>query len=116
MLVAYGVLFVRANLLTVNVLVYFGPIVAMAATLVLIHRAVDFDDIPGSDRLSALVTLLALSFAIVFLLSRSFFGAFFFGSIGYLIAICVVVFALLKWSARTAFRRRGAPRPVRPAL
>lgn len=116
LLTAYTVLFLRGSLLQVNVAVYFAPIVAMAATLAIVHRNVDLDDVPGFDRLSGLILMIAASFAVVFVLSRLFFGVIFFGSIPWLIALTVFVFALIKWGAATAFRRRGAPRDARPSL
>ena len=112
LLTAYAILFLHQNLLAVNALVYFAPIVAMALTLWLIRRNVGFDEIPGFDRLWGLIVMLAVTFGIVFALSRLFFGVVFFGSIGRLVAIGIFVFALLKWGAGVAFRKRGdAPAP-----
>ena len=116
LLTAYTLFFLRADLLEVNVFVYFAPIIAMAVTLFLIHRRVDFDEIPGFDRLWGLITMIAVSFGIVFALSRMFFGLFFFGSIANLIAISAFVFALLKWGTYMAFRKRGAPKASPPTL
>ena len=114
LLTAYTLLFLRGNLLAVNALVYFAPMVAMAITLGLIRRHVDFDSIPGFDRLWGLIVMLAVTFGIVFVISRLFVGVAFFGSIASLVAISVFVFALLKWGAHTAFRDRGAPKTPPP--
>ena len=116
LLTGYSLLFLHANLLAVNALVYFAPIVAMALTLWLIRRHVAFDLIPGFDRLSGLIVLIAVTFAIVFVLSRLFVGVVFLGSVWVLLAFAAFLFALLKWGARTAFRERGAPRPERPTF
>lgn len=116
LLTAYTLLFLRADLLAVNALVYFAPIASMALTLWLIRRKVSFDQVPGFDRLSGLIVMLAVTFAIVFALSRMFFGVVFFGSIAKLVAISVFVFALLKWGAHVAFRERGAQRLPPPRL
>ena len=100
----------------VNVVVYFAPILAMIATLAIIRRSVDLDGIPGFDRLSGLIVLLALSFATVFVLSRLFVGVFFFGTLAALAAIAVIVFALFRWGAGMAFRERASPKPPLPRL
>ena len=48
---AYGLFFTRTNLLEVNLLVYALPIVSMAFTLLAVRRNVEFESIPGFDRL-----------------------------------------------------------------
>ncbi len=102
-LVGYSLFFVHQNLLTVNTLNYFLPILSMIVTLVLIGKKVDFNQLPGFDRLAGLIVLIATTFAILLFLykTRIFIG--FFGSMSYLIPLGIFLFFLLKWSTRKLF-------------
>jgi hypothetical protein len=114
-LTAYALLFRNANLLTMNMLVYFLPIVAMAVTLILIHRNINsFDEVPGFDRLSGLMVMLAVSFAAAFVLHRMHFGIVFFGTLGQFVIIAVAAFAMLKWA--TGKMAGSEQRPLADAL
>ncbi len=78
-LCGYSLFFIRANLLDVNPTLYFLPIVSMVATLVLIRRKVNMDNIPGFDRLMGLCTLLGVTFILLLIIAKTrifiFFGA-----------------------------------------
>ncbi len=115
-LTGYSLFFTRQNLMDVNWLVYILPIVSMTLTLVLVARNVDLDDVPGFDRISGLMLMIGVSFAIVFAISRTSIWLFFGGSIAILLALCAGVFALLKWGAYMATRRSSEPRRERPKL
>ncbi|MEM7354048.1 MAG: hypothetical protein AAF657_24815, partial [Acidobacteriota bacterium] len=54
-LVALHLSFSGANLLDLDLLVFFLPPLSMVATLALIGRRVDFEDVPGFDRLFGLM-------------------------------------------------------------
>jgi hypothetical protein len=100
-LTAYAFLFRNADLLEVNVLLYFLPIVTMTVTLLLMNRNVStFDDIPGFDRLSALMLLLGLSFGVAFVVHRMRIGIFFFGPLVQLVVIALAAFGFLRWATR----------------
>lgn len=115
-LTAYTLFFTRESLLDVNVLVYLAPMASMVATLWLIRRNVSFDEVPGFDRLWGLMVTIALTFAIVLAISRTWLLLVFGGSVFVLIALAAFVFALLRWAAHVAFRRRGEPRREPPSL
>jgi hypothetical protein len=118
-LIAYALFFTGENLLDANLLVYLGPIVSMALTLLLVRRRRDFAELPGFDRLSGLMLVLALTFAIVLAIARSRIWIVFGGSIATLILLAGFVFALLRWAAQRAFRRPGeslGPRPELPRI
>lgn len=98
---AYLLLFQNADMMKLNVLVFFLPVVSMAVTLAMIWRnAGSFDPIPGFNHLSGLMAILVVSFAIAFALHRLHLGIVFFGDLGSLLAIALVAFGLLKWGAR----------------
>ena len=108
----YMLLFVGQNLLDVSALVTLGPVASMGATLAIAGRNVDFGPLPGFGRLSGLMTVLGLTFAVVFALSRTRLWIVFGGSLLWLGIIGAFVFALLKWGGYMAFRRRDeASRP-----
>lgn len=113
-LTAYSLFFTRENLLDVSFLVYILPIVSMVVSLVLIHKSVSFEAIPGFDRLSGLMVMIACSFAIALAVEKTRIFLFFGGSIDRLILLAVGVFALLKWGTYTLFRNRDEPKRERP--
>ena len=113
---AYTLFFTSANLLEVNALVYLLPVVSMVVTLILLGKNVDLDAVPGFHRLSGLMTLIGVSFAIALAVSKTRMWFFFGGSIFLLFAIAAVAFVFMRWGARALFRRRDEPRERPPAF
>jgi amino acid transporter len=105
-LVGYALFFTHENLLSANALVYFLPLAAMAATLVVIRRRVTWKELPGFGRLSGLMLMIALSFALALLMDKTRIFVAFFGSIDRLFILVAAIFALLKAGAWLAFGRR----------
>ena len=70
-LTAYAMFFRNENLLDVNLLVYVLPIISMIVTLVFIKRSVSFDVVPGFDRLSGLMVLMACSFGLALAIHKT---------------------------------------------
>ncbi len=105
-LLAYSLFFTRRDLLSVNAIAYFLPLISMAITLVLIRRRVSFDDVPGFGKLSGLMMMLGASFALALLIdkTRIFFG--FFGTIDHLLLLVAGIFVLIKVGSRLAFGRK----------
>jgi hypothetical protein len=106
-LTGYALFFHNENLLDVNILVYLLPIATMTATLYLIRNNVEFDRIPGFDRLSGLMIMIAVSFAMALALQKTRIWIFFGSSIVTLFALALGLFALLKWGAHMFFRPRA---------
>jgi hypothetical protein len=115
-LTAYTLFFTGENLLDKNVLVYVLPIVSMVVTLVLIGKSASFDDIPGFDRLSGLITLVTVTFLLLLVVHKMFIGIFFGASILTLIAVGAFLFALLKWGTHALFRGADEPRVKPPSF
>ena len=113
-LTAYTLFFSRENLLDTNLLVYFLPIVSMIVTLVFIRKNVAFDEVPGFDRLSGLMVMVACSFAIALAIQKTKIWILFGGSIERLFILAAGIFGLLKWGAYMLFRRRDQPKTDRP--
>lgn len=115
-LTGYAVLFTRQNLLDVNLLVYVLPIVSMTVTLLLINKTVAFEKIPGFDRLSGLMVMIAVTFVLVLALEKTRIWLVFGASIYSAIALVLVCYGLLKWGAHMLFRKKDEPRIKPPSL
>jgi len=111
---AYTLFFSHENLLDANLLVYFLPLAAMVATLVLIRKNVSFAEVPGFDRLSGLMVMVACSFVIALVIQKTRIFVFFGGSIEILFLLAAGVFALLKWGTYMLFRRPDEPKELPP--
>jgi hypothetical protein len=115
-LTGYALFFTKENLLDVNLVIYMLPIVSMAVTLIIIAKSVSFDDIPGFDRISGLMVLLAITFVLVLAIQKTRIWLLFGGSIYTLIGLVVGLYALLKWGAYMLFRRKDEPLIKPPSL
>lgn len=113
-LTGYSLFFSKENLLDVNLAVYFLPILSMVVTLVLIHKNVSFDLVPGFDRLSGLMVMMGCSFVIALAIEKTRIWIFFGGSIERLFLLAAGIFALLKWGTYMLFRRREEPKQDLP--
>jgi hypothetical protein len=113
-ILAYGLFFLRSNLLEANLIIYFLPIASMVLTIAIIRRNVELDYLPGSDRLVGLAALLALTFVFALLTMKTRIWILFGGSLTSLLVIMAFLFFLLKWSAHKLFRGRTEPRTKGP--
>jgi hypothetical protein len=104
---AYSVVFARENLLDLDVMVSIVPILSMVITLVLVRRNVDFDQVPGFDRLFGLMVALAITFVLILGISKTRIWLFFGSSILNLLLLTVVLIAAAVWGTRLAFGRRA---------
>ncbi len=98
-LVFYTLFITHQNILDVNAVIYFLPIIAMGLVLYLIGRKTDLNRLPGFGRLSGLMLMLALVCIIVLILYRLRFLVGFFASIQSLVIIGIIMFFLFKWAA-----------------
>ncbi len=104
-LTLYSLLFIRANLLNLNVSFYYLPVLSMFLTLIIIRKSVTFDAIPGFKKLYGLFSLILISFLVVFILDRLRIFIFFRGSILAFLGVWVVIFIALKYATRLLFGR-----------
>lgn len=105
-LTAYSLFFLQTNLLEVNLLVYVAPIVSMIATLAIAGRNVDFDAVPGFDRLSGLMVVLAIVFVLVLAIQKTRIWVVFGGSIVTMFLLVGVLVAGLQWGWKALTGRR----------
>lgn len=107
-LVAYSMFFLRQNLLTVNIMVYFLPLACMAATLAVIHQRVDMNRLPGIERIYALMVMAAVSMAVALAIMNTRIWIVFGGSMTSLGLIALFCFLLLRWAFGTLLGKTGA--------
>ena len=115
-LTGYSLFIIRESLLDANLLVYLVPMLSMGVTLGVVKARVNFDDIPGFDRLTGLMTLVALTFVIILAIEKTRIWLVFASSMTGLIGLLIGVFVLLKWSASTLFRRSDEPLVAPPSF
>ena len=99
-LISYALFFTKINLLDVNFFIYFLPLISMVVTLMIIGKQAKFSRLPGFNRLSGLITLLLVTFAIILFVSKSRIFVGFFGSMESLLGLGVFVYFLLRWSLK----------------
>lgn len=95
-LTLYSLFFLRANLLNVDFLSHFLPIIVGIVTLVIINKTIPISRIPGFDRLSSLFMVIMIAFVMTYVFQKMFFGVFFVGSFTQLIAVFVVMLVVLR--------------------
>ncbi|ARU58844.1 hypothetical protein OLMES_4856 [Oleiphilus messinensis] len=95
-LVFYTLFFLRGNLLSVNALIYFLPLLSMGGVFYLVRRKVDFERLPGFGKLSGLMTLIALVCLATLMIYKMVIFVGFVAPIEMLLIIGVVLFIVLK--------------------
>ena len=103
-LIGYSLFLVRQNLLEVDFLIYFVPVISMSLSFFLIGRRVSFDRLPGFGRLSGLMMMIGLSFLIVLALFKLRIIIGFFGSLESLVVIGIIVFAMFHYASAKLFK------------
>jgi hypothetical protein len=102
----YLAVFRRENLLGLDMVVYALPVLSMIFTLLVVKRTIDFDDIPGFQRISGLFALTVATFALLFVLDRLRILIFFRASIVWFLVLGIAIFFGLKIGARLLFGKR----------
>ena len=98
--------FRRENLLALDIVVYALPVLSMIFTLFIVKRTIDFDDIPGFQRISGLFAITVATFALLLVLDRLRILIFFRASIIWFLVLGVAIFLGLKIGARMLFGKR----------
>ncbi|HEX4265069.1 MAG TPA: hypothetical protein VH597_12080 [Verrucomicrobiae bacterium] len=113
-LTGYALFFQRADMREVNLVIYILPIISMIVTLIFIHKTVNFENVPGFDRISGLMVMIGCSFVIALAIDKTRIWLLFHGSIAMLFVLAAGIFALLKWGTYMLFRRRDEPKQPAP--
>lgn len=104
---AYQLFVEGVNLIKLDLLVYFLPIISMVATLIMTKAQVDFREIPGFNRLSGLLLMLGGAFAAALIIDRLNFVVLFHGSILWLFGIAAALFILMKIGSARLLKRKN---------
>ncbi len=97
MLGVYSFLFERHSIYQTDVLSQILPVCSMVITLLLIKRNVSFDEIPGFNKLSGLISLVAATFAFMWFIDRTHIIAFTYISFWQVLAIFAVLFFVIRF-------------------
>jgi len=96
----YSLIFLQKNLLTLDISVYFLPVISLVATLLIIKRSVRFDEIPGFGRILGLLILIAVSFVTAIFISKTRIWILFRGSLLSIAGLAVIIFLLFGMGIR----------------
>lgn len=105
-LVFYALFFTGENLMDVDVTIYIVPIAAMVATLGLMRRSVDFESVPGFNRLIGLMGMITFTFVVALVLRSLRVWLFFGASLIWFFGLAAAMFILFRWGGRLLFGRR----------
>ncbi len=102
-LCVYSMFFEPENLLKLNALVYFLPIVSMIATYMIISQETQLSNLPGFDKISGLVMLLAVTFIAILIIQKTRIWVVFAGNMTHLLILFLVLFLAFRfaWSKLT---------------
>ena len=95
-LIFYLLFFTRSNLLNVDIVFSFLPIISMGLVFGIIGKNANFDDLPGFGRLTGLMLLIAIASCVTLAIYKLRIFVGFFASIEALVGIAVTVFLLFK--------------------
>lgn len=98
----YMFLFERGgSILNTNLLTQIVPVLSMILTLSIIRRNVPWEYVPGTGRLSSLMTMIAAAFILMYLLNRTHIFAFVAIPIHYLILMVIGLLLAFRFAFRT---------------
>ncbi|WP_158975194.1 hypothetical protein [Cellulophaga sp. L1A9] len=95
-LLLYNILFLGSSILQLGLVTYFVPIVAMILILLILNRKIKMSKLPGFTRLSSLIVMIGISFILLFVLQRSYFGVVFLGGFTQLLLVFAVIMVVLR--------------------
>lgn len=98
MITFYMFFILRADIMQLNIIVYLLPILFMISILIIMNKRIGMKLIPGFGKLSALMILIGLSFLLVFVIQRTYFGVVFMGGFLQLLITFAVLFLMLKYA------------------
>ncbi len=103
-LTMYNIFFLKYNLLNLDVLSYFVPIIGCILSLVVVNKTVPMRLIPGFKNLSGLFILILLTFFVTYILQKMFFGVIFIGSFSTLLLLFLGVLVIMAWAWNRIFK------------
>lgn len=109
-LTIYFFMFERRSILDTDVLVQVLPFFSMIITLMILRRFTDLERIPGFDRISGLLLMIATAFFILWIIDKTRIFAFTYIPFFYIILLFLGLLIVLRFGWRKLFRNStGAP-------
>ncbi|PSR11072.1 MAG: hypothetical protein DA408_19240 [Bacteroidetes bacterium] len=96
----YLFLFERRSIFDMKILMEVLPVLSMIATMVIVRKNVDVNQVPGFDKLSGLVMMISAALAIMWFIDRTHIIIFSSMPIMYLLLIFIVLMVVIRfgWS------------------
>ena len=104
-LLVYVLVFEGKSVLNINSLVYFLPIISMIVTLLIMSRALELSRIPGFEKLSGLLFMIAVTFVTILILQKTRIWVVFYGSVWYLIGLFFFLFLIFRYGWSRLFAK-----------
>lgn len=101
----YLFLFEKRSIFDTDIYTQILPIVSMVATLLIIRKNVDFDYIPGFDKLSGLITMISATLAIMWFVDRTHIVVFSYLRFEVVILIFIALLVLIRFGWSRMFAR-----------
>ncbi len=96
----YFFLFEKRSIMQTDLLIQVLPIIAMIGTILLIKRAVNLNLVPGFDRISGLMTIIAIVLSLLWIIDRTHILLISFIPFYYLIIFIVASILLMRYAFR----------------
>jgi hypothetical protein len=102
-LAIYLFLFERRSVFQMNILLEILPILSMVATILIARRNVDFDYVPGFDKLSGLIMIIVAALGIMWFVDRTRIIALTYVPIQWLLLVFIGLLVVIRfgWSKMT---------------
>lgn len=102
----YYFLFEKRSILDTDVYIQILPIISMVLTLLIIRRNADFDYIPGFDKLSGLMTMIAATLGIMWFIDRTHIYAITYLRFEVVLLIFGILLLLIRFGWSTIFAKK----------
>lgn len=93
----YKFLFERGSIMDLNVYTQILPIISMILTILLIRGNVSLDRVPGFGKLSGMVTMIVVLFAVMWFLEKTRIYVFSYMKIEYFLLLLVVLLIVFRY-------------------
>jgi len=102
----YFFLFEKRSVLDTDVYIQLLPIISMVLTLLVIRRNVDFDYIPGFDKLSGLMMMIAATLGIMWFVDRTHIYAITYLPFQVVLLIFIILLVVIRFGWSRIFGKR----------
>lgn len=105
----YLFLFERRSIMDIGVFTQILPIFSMVGTFVLIRRNVSFDDVPGFDKISGLLMIIAATLTLMWVADRTHIIFFSYMPFYYALIIFILLLVVIRFGWSKLVRKGSLP-------